>query len=150
VWITLTLFISRTDVSVLYSVNTLHLNTFGRYFILPNCNIFSCFVSCFNSHFNSYILTSRILHTHVNAPSCPEHNGGILSRQGKWYSLYYFFFFFFFFHWHYSSLWALACPTRSFHFFPICHQLSPSSLNPSSFFLCSTFVTISFFTVWGC
>jgi hypothetical protein len=28
-------------------------------------------------------------------------------------------------------------------FFPICHQLSPSSLNPSSFFLCSTFVTIS-------
>jgi hypothetical protein len=29
-------------------------------------------------------------------------------------------------------------------FFPICHQLSPSSLNPSSFFLYSTFVTISF------
>jgi hypothetical protein len=29
-------------------------------------------------------------------------------------------------------------------FFPICHQLSPSSLNSSSFFLCSTFVTISF------
>jgi hypothetical protein len=29
-------------------------------------------------------------------------------------------------------------------FFPICHQLSPSSLNLSSFFLCSTFVTISF------
>jgi hypothetical protein len=28
-------------------------------------------------------------------------------------------------------------------FFPICHQLSPSS-NLSSFFLCSTFVTISF------
>jgi hypothetical protein len=34
--------------------------------------------------------------------------------------------------------------------FPICHQLSPSSLSPSSFFLCSTFVTMSFFTVWGC
>jgi hypothetical protein len=29
-------------------------------------------------------------------------------------------------------------------FFPICHQLSPSSLNSSSFFLFSTFVTISF------
>jgi hypothetical protein len=28
--------------------------------------------------------------------------------------------------------------------FPICYQLSPSLLNPSSFFLCSTFVTISF------
>jgi hypothetical protein len=35
-------------------------------------------------------------------------------------------------------------------FFPISHQLFPSSLNPSSFFLFSTFVTISFFTVWGC
>jgi hypothetical protein len=35
-------------------------------------------------------------------------------------------------------------------FFPICHQLSPSSLNPSSFSLCSTFVTNVFFTVWGC
>jgi hypothetical protein len=34
-------------------------------------------------------------------------------------------------------------------FFPICHQPSPSSLNPSNFFLRSTFVTISF-TVWGC
>jgi hypothetical protein len=33
---------------------------------------------------------------------------------------------------------------------PICHQLSLLSLNPSSFVLCSTFVTISFFTVWGC
>jgi hypothetical protein len=32
-------------------------------------------------------------------------------------------------------------------FFPICHQLSPSSLNPSSFFLCSTFVTIRFYCV---
>jgi hypothetical protein len=29
-------------------------------------------------------------------------------------------------------------------FFPICHQLSPSSLNLSSFFICSNFVTISF------
>jgi hypothetical protein len=29
-------------------------------------------------------------------------------------------------------------------FFPVCHQLSPSSLNPSSFYLFSTFVTISF------
>jgi hypothetical protein len=29
-------------------------------------------------------------------------------------------------------------------FFPICHQLSPSSLNLSSFFFCSTSVTISF------
>jgi hypothetical protein len=28
--------------------------------------------------------------------------------------------------------------------FPICHQLCPSSLNPSSFFFFSTFVTISF------
>jgi hypothetical protein len=42
-------------------------------------------------------------------------------------------FFFFFFHWHYSPLWALACRTRSFHLFPICHQLSPSSLIPFSF-----------------
>jgi hypothetical protein len=25
--------------------------------------------------------------------------------------------FIFFFHWHYSPLWALACRTRSFHFF---------------------------------
>jgi hypothetical protein len=32
-------------------------------------------------------------------------------------------------------------------FFPICHQLSPSSLNPSSFFLCSNFITISFYCV---
>jgi hypothetical protein len=32
-------------------------------------------------------------------------------------------------------------------FFPICHQLSPSPLHPSSFFLCSTFVTISFYCV---
>jgi hypothetical protein len=52
--------------------------------------------------------------------------------------------YFFFFLWHYSPLWALACRTRSFHFFSICHQLSPSSFNPSSFFLCSAFVTISF------
>jgi len=37
------------------------------------------------------------------------------------------FFFFFFFPWHYSPLWALACRTMSFHFFPICHQFSPSS-----------------------
>jgi hypothetical protein len=35
-------------------------------------------------------------------------------------------------------------------FLPICHQLSPSSLNLSSVFLFSTFVTVSFFTVWGC
>ena len=41
--------------------------------------------------------------------------------------LLFFFFFFFFFHWHYSPLWALACRTISFHFFPICHQLYPSS-----------------------
>ena len=34
---------------------------------------------------------------------------------------------FFSFHWHYSPLSALACRTISFHFFPICHQLSPSS-----------------------
>jgi len=39
----------------------------------------------------------------------------------------FFFFFFSSFHWHYSPLWALACRTMSFHFFPICHQLSPSS-----------------------
>jgi hypothetical protein len=32
-------------------------------------------------------------------------------------------------------------------FFPICHQLSPSSLNLSSFFLCSTSITISFYCV---
>jgi hypothetical protein len=32
-------------------------------------------------------------------------------------------------------------------FFPICHQLSPSSLNLSSFSLYSTFVTISFYCV---
>jgi hypothetical protein len=32
-------------------------------------------------------------------------------------------------------------------FIPIRHQLSPSSLNPSSFFLCSTFVTIGFYCV---
>jgi hypothetical protein len=29
-------------------------------------------------------------------------------------------------------------------FFPVCHQLSPSSLNPSRFSLYSTFVTLSF------
>ena len=39
----------------------------------------------------------------------------------------YIFLIFFFFHWHHSPLWALACRTMSFHFFPICHQLSPSS-----------------------
>jgi hypothetical protein len=32
-------------------------------------------------------------------------------------------------------------------FFPICHQLCPSSLNLYSFFLCSTFVTIIFYCV---
>jgi hypothetical protein len=32
-------------------------------------------------------------------------------------------------------------------FFPPCHQLSPSSLNPSSLFLCSTSVTIRFYCV---
>ena len=37
---------------------------------------------------------------------------------------HFFCFFFFFLHWHYSPLWALACRTMSFHFFPICHQLS--------------------------
>ena len=37
------------------------------------------------------------------------------------------YFYYFFVHWHYSPLWALACRTMSFHFFPICHQLSPSS-----------------------
>jgi hypothetical protein len=34
-------------------------------------------------------------------------------------------------------------------FFSICHQFSPSSLNASSFFLFSTFVTISFFYCVG-
>jgi hypothetical protein len=32
-------------------------------------------------------------------------------------------------------------------FFPICHQLSQSSLNLPSFSLCSTFVTIRFYCV---
>ena len=47
-----------------------------------------------------------------------------------------------FFHWHYSPLWALACRTMFFHFFPICHNslhlLTPStwrSLSTSSFHL---------------
>ena len=48
-----------------------------------------------------------------------------------------------FFHWHYSPLWALACRTISFHFFPICHQLSPSShsqnLKISFYFLFPSF-----------
>ena len=46
----------------------------------------------------------------------------------------------FFFHWHYSPLWALACRTLSFHFFPSAtnslHLLIPStrrSLSTSSF-----------------
>ena len=49
---------------------------------------------------------------------------------------------FFFFHWHYSPLWALACPTISFHFFLSAtnslHLLTPStwrSLSSSSFHL---------------
>ena len=46
--------------------------------------------------------------------------------------------FFFFFHWRYSPLWALACP-----FFPIYHQLSPSSdsqhLKTSSYFFSPSF-----------
>jgi hypothetical protein len=67
-----------------------------------------------------------------------------LSCMYKYIGLYIYIYRLFFFHWHYSQMWALACRTRSFHFFPICHQLSPSSLNLSSFFLCSTFVTISF------
>ena len=50
---------------------------------------------------------------------------------------------FFFFHWHYSPLWALACRTMSFHFFPICHQLSPPShsqhLKISFYFLFPSF-----------
>ena len=119
------------------------------------------------------------------------------------------------FPWHYSPLWALACQTMSFHFFPsatnspsshsqhlkICFYFlfpsfpgsspssrpfqllsedlfghstllpgfsmismfhaarfisvyliffRPSRFNPSSFFLCSTLVTISFLTGWGC
>jgi hypothetical protein len=33
------------------------------------------------------------------------------------YAPLYYIFFIFFFHWHYSPLWALACRTRSFHFF---------------------------------
>ena len=53
------------------------------------------------------------------------------------------FFFFFFFHWHCSPLWALACRTMSFHFFPICHQLCPSShsqhLKISFYFLFPSF-----------
>ena len=46
----------------------------------------------------------------------------------------------FFFHWHYNPLWALACPTISFHFFPSATNsrllLTPSawrSLSTSSF-----------------
>jgi hypothetical protein len=34
--------------------------------------------------------------------------------------------------------------------FPICHQLSLSSLNPSSFFPLFDFRNNKFFTVWGC
>ena len=53
------------------------------------------------------------------------------------------FLFFFFFHWHYSPLWDLACRTMSFHFFPICHQLAPSShsqhLKISFYFLFPSF-----------
>ena len=48
-----------------------------------------------------------------------------------------------FFHRHYSPLWTLACRTMSFHFFPICHQLSPSShyqhLKISFYFLFPSF-----------
>ena len=50
--------------------------------------------------------------------------------------------FFFFFHWHYITLWALACRIMSFHFFPSAtnslHLLTPStwrSLSTSSFHL---------------
>jgi len=62
--------------------------------------------------------------------------------------------FFFFFRWHYSPLWALACRTIPLHFsLSITNSLHllthlvlfrPPSLNLSSLFLCSTFVTISF------
>ena len=45
--------------------------------------------------------------------------------------LYVISFFLFFFHWHYSPLWALACPTTSFHFFLSAtnslHLLTPST-----------------------
>ena len=55
----------------------------------------------------------------------------------------YIYIYFFFFRWHYSPLWALACRTVSFQFFPICHQLSPSShshhLKISFYFLCPSF-----------
>jgi len=44
---------------------------------------------------------------------------------------FFFFFLFFFFHWHYSTLWALACRTLSFHFFlsvtNFLHLLTPST-----------------------
>jgi hypothetical protein len=41
-------------------------------------------------------------------------------------------------------------PVEQDPFFPICHQLSPLSLNPSSFFPFFDFRNNKFFTVWGC
>ena len=65
----------------------------------------------------------------LNSKYCPVRMGFLI-------------FFFFFFHWHYSTLWALACRTMSFHFFLSAtnspHLLTPNtwrSLSTSSFHL---------------
>jgi hypothetical protein len=44
---------------------------------------------------------------------------------------------------------GFGLPNKILPFFPICHQLSPSSLNPSSF-PSFDFHNNKFFTVWGC
>jgi hypothetical protein len=77
-----------------------------------------------------------------------EH-GGLCGNSFFFFFFFFFFFlFFFFFHWHYSPLWALACRTRSFHFF-----LSPTLsivVKSIQLFPLFDFRNNKFFTVWGC
>jgi hypothetical protein len=57
---------------------------------------------------------------------------------------------FFFFHWHYSPLWALACRTRSFHFFPYLSPVLSIIIKSIQLFPLFHFRNNKFLTVWGC
>ena len=85
------------------------------------------------------ILTPSAEHQQCRSHITPPHRNKILKQ--KWIVQYEHTHFFF--HWHYSPLWALACRTMFFHFFPICHQLSPYShshhLKISFYFLFPSF-----------
>ena len=101
-------------------------------------NLWKCFTKIMREDYilSYWIFCTRfLLHTFIF--SC--HNEQYSLKDRSQYLLD----FFFFFHWHYSPLWALACRTMSFHFFPICHQLSPSShsqhLKISFYFLFPSF-----------